>query len=91
MHCLAQGLRKVLVEPGVMATQNFKRNLLLNLCREGKKYDTFVSSCCLREREKNVRHLHPIPSVWRPLAFPPVTLSGPLGSNTQADPNVHVE
>ena len=32
MHWLAQGLRKVQVEPGVlMATQNFKRNLFLNL------------------------------------------------------------
>ena len=32
MHWLAQGLRKVQVQPGViMATQNFKRNLFLNL------------------------------------------------------------
>ena len=37
MHWLAQGLRKVLVEPGVMATQNFKRNPFLNLYREGEK------------------------------------------------------
>ena len=38
MHWLAQGLRKVQVEPGVvMATQNFNRNVLLILYREGKK------------------------------------------------------
>ena len=35
-----------------MATQYFKRNLLLNLYRKGKKkYHQFVSSCCLRERK----------------------------------------
>ena len=32
-----------------MATQHFKRNLLLNLYREGKKYHSFVSSCHLSE------------------------------------------
>ena len=32
-----------------MATQHFKRNLLLNLYREGKTYHWFVSSCRLRE------------------------------------------
>ena len=32
-----------------MATQYFKRNLSLNLYREGKKYCLFVSSCRLRE------------------------------------------
>ena len=32
-----------------METQHFKRNLLLNLYREGKTYCWFVSSCCLRE------------------------------------------
>ena len=31
-----------------MATQHVKRNLLLNLYREGKTYHWFVSSCCLR-------------------------------------------
>ena len=42
MYWLAQGLRKVQVEPAViMATQNFKRNLLLILYREGKKSDTY--------------------------------------------------
>ena len=36
-----QGLRKVHAEPGViMATQNFKRNLLLTLYREGKHSDS---------------------------------------------------
>ena len=38
MHWLAQGLRKVQVEPGVfMETQTFKRNFFLNLYREGGK------------------------------------------------------
>ena len=37
MHWLAQDLRKVQVEPGfIMATQNFQRNLFLNLYREGE-------------------------------------------------------
>ena len=41
MHWLAQGLRTVQVEPGViMATQNFKRNLFWNLYKEGGKYNT---------------------------------------------------
>ena len=55
MHWLAQGLSKVLVELGVLvATQNFKRNLLLILYREGKKNLT-LAVCFflpLREREK---------------------------------------
>ena len=43
MYWLAQGLRKVQVEPAViMATQNFKRNLLLILYRKGKKNLTLV-------------------------------------------------
>ena len=60
----------------IMATQNFKRNLLLILYREGEKkiWHLFVSSCSLRER-KNVWHLKPISSAWGPLAFLPVTLS----------------
>ena len=38
MHWLTQCLRKVQVEPGViMETQYFKRNLFLNLYREGEK------------------------------------------------------
>ena len=41
MHWLAQGLRKVQEEPGViMETQSFKRNLFLNLYREGEKGGT---------------------------------------------------
>ena len=57
MHWLAQGLRKVQVEPGViMATQDFKRNLFLNLYREGGKKS---NTCSLfppaaYERDKNV-------------------------------------
>ena len=36
-------MRKVQVEPGViMATQDFKRNLFLNLYREGEKNPTLV-------------------------------------------------
>ena len=39
MYWLTQGFENSLlqVKPGVMATQHFKRNLLLNLYREGKK------------------------------------------------------
>ena len=44
LHWLAQGLRKVQVEPSVMATQNFKRNLLLILYREGGKNLTLKTS-----------------------------------------------
>ena len=57
-----------------MATQNFKRNLLLNLYREGKK----ISLVCFflpLKGDKNVLHLQAISSIWRPLAFLPVTLS----------------
>ena len=56
-----------------MATQNFKRNLLLNLYREGK-----ISLLCFLlplKRDKNVWHLQAISSIWRPLGFLPVTLS----------------
>ena len=54
------------MKPGViMATQNFKRNLLLNLYREGKKplHLKFISSCRLREREKtsDACSLFPLP------------------------------
>ena len=64
-----------------METQHFKRNLLLNFYREEKKYCWFVFSCCLRD--KNVWHLQPISSVWRPRAFLPVTLSpSPVISTT---------
>ena len=58
MHWLAQGLSKVLVELGVLvATQNFKRNLLLILYREGKKKKNLTLVVCFflpfkREREK---------------------------------------
>ena len=73
-----------------MATQHFKRNLLLNLYREEK-----ISLVCFPlplERDKNVSHLQPLSSIWRPLAFLPVTLSvlvdPPLPSNTY---NTHRE
>ena len=76
MHWLAQGLRKVQVEPGViMATQDFKRNLFLNLYREGGKNLTLVVCflLLLKREIKIVWHLQPISSIWRPLAFLPVT------------------
>ena len=64
-----------------MATQYFKRNLLLNLYREGKK-KSLVCFLLPLKRDKNVWHLQPISRVWRPLAFLPVTLSelSPEGS-----------
>ena len=57
-----------------MATQYFKRNLPLNLNREGKQ---ILLVCVLLplKRDKNVWHLQAISSIWRPLAFLPVTLS----------------
>ena len=57
-----------------MATQNFKRNLFLNLYREGKKI-LLVCFLLPLKGDKNVWHLQAIFSVWRPLAFLPVTLS----------------
>ena len=59
-----------------MATQHLKRNMLLNLYREGEKISPVCSLLPLK-RDKNVWHLLPISSVWRPLAFLPVTLSVP--------------
>ena len=56
-----------------MATQYFKRNLLLNLYREEKKYH--VCFLLTLKGDKNVWHLQAISSVWRPLDFLPVTLS----------------
>ena len=56
-----------------MATQHTERNLLLNLCREGKTHRWFF--LLLLKRDKNVWHLQPLSSLWRPLAFLPVTLS----------------
>ena len=66
------------MEPGVfMATQNFKRNLLI-LYREGKKNLTLVVCFLLPlRREIKKKCLTLATSVWRPLAFLPVTLSFP--------------
>ena len=87
MHWLAQSLRKVQVEPGViMETQSFKRNLFLNLYREGEKNVTLVCFFLPREREKERERerererekcltLAAYFLVWRPLAFLTVTLS----------------
>ena len=57
-----------------MTTQYFKRNLLLNLYRKGKKI-SLVCFLLTLKRDKNAWHLQPISSIWRPLAFLPVTLS----------------
>ena len=64
------------MKPGVMATQHFKRNLLLNLYREGKKYCWLVSSCRLREiKMPGICSI--VPLFGDPLAFLPGTLSSP--------------
>ena len=65
-----------------MATQNFQRTLLI-LYKEGKKNLTLVVCfLLLLHREiKNVCHLQHSSSVWRPLAFLPVTLSKGLHLN----------
>ena len=54
-----------------MATQYFKRNLLLNLYREEKK----ICFLLPLKRDKKCLTLEPISSIWRPLAFLPVSLS----------------
>ena len=54
MHRLAQGLRKVKFrwnQVVIMATQNFKRNLLLILCREGKNLTLVVCFLLPLKRE----------------------------------------
>ena len=54
-----------------MATQNFKRNLLLNLYREGKKYISLVCFLLPLKREiKNTWPLQPISIIWRPPSVP---------------------
>ena len=55
-----------------MATQHVERNLLLNLYRGDI---SLVYFCLPFKRDKNVWHLQPLSSIWRPLAFLPVTLS----------------
>ena len=74
------------MKPGIIATQHFKRNLLLNLYREEKNYRWFVSSWGLREI--NMSGTCSLFPVWRPLTFLPVTLSAhqaplPMGSSRQ--------
>ena len=58
---------------------------------KGKKCNTSLFPPLLKRHRKKIWHLQPIPSVWRPPAFLPITLSGPLGSNTQAENSIHVE
>ena len=55
-----------------MATQYFKRNLPLNLYREGKKYCQFVSSCRLREikMSNTCRLFPPFGDPWLPACYP---------------------
>ena len=66
------------MKPGVLATQHFKRNFLLNLYRE--EQILLVCFLLLLKRGKNVWHLQPLYSIWRPLVFLPVTLSQPVHS-----------
>ena len=82
---------QIQVEPGVIiATKNFKRNLLLISYREGEKNPDIhrLFPPATEERDKKtIWHLQPISSVWRPLAFLPVTLStgkmpGPVNLHT---------
>ena len=59
-----------------MATQNLKRNVSLNLYREGENITLVVCFLIPLKRErKHVWRLQPVSSIWRPLAFLPVTLS----------------
>ena len=63
-----------------MATQHVERNFLLNLYREEN-----ISLVCFflpLKSDKNVWHLQPRFSTWRPLAFLPVTLSVVLACDT---------
>ena len=62
-----------------MATQHFKRNLLLNLYREEKI--SLVCFLLLYNRDKYVWHLQPLSCVWIPLAFLPLTLSKASGGD----------
>ena len=64
-----------------MATQHFKRNLLLNLYREEKTL--LVCFLLPLKRAKNVWHLQPLSSIWRPPGLPacyPLSSVGDLGS-----------
>ena len=63
-----------------MATQHFKRNLL-NLYREEKI--SLAYFLLPLKRDKSVWHFQPLSSVWRPLAFLPVTLSLFSSNNTE--------
>ena len=68
-----------------MATQNFKRNLFLNLYREREKSITLVCFLLtLKIDMKNVWHFQPISSVWRPLAFLSVLNFGHLMRRTDS-------
>ena len=57
----------------LLATQYFKRNLFLNVYRKGEKPKLVCFFLPLKREIKNVWHLQPISSIWRPLAFLPVT------------------
>ena len=57
-----------------MAKQHFKRNLHLNLYREGKTYGWFVSSCHIREIKMSGT-CRLFPPFGDPLDLLPVTFS----------------
>ena len=64
-----------------MATQYFKRNLFLNLYREGEKiYHQFVSSCCLRERLKKKKKSLTLATYFLCLETPGLPACYPLRS-----------
>ena len=84
MHWLAQGLRNVQGEAGVIwATQNFKRKLLLILLklkvrlinRKGIKIWHLWFVCLLRERKNRLTLAVYFLPLGGPLGFLPVTLS----------------
>ena len=61
--------------PGLLHCRQILYQLSYRLYREGKK----ISPVCFLlplKRDKSVWHLQRISSIWRPLAFLPVTLSG---------------
>ena len=71
MHWLAQGLRKVQEEPGViMETQSFKRNLFLNLYRKGEKKITLVCFLLPLKRERKMFDTLPFGDPWPSCLLP---------------------
>jgi len=76
MHWLTQGLRIVNFRWNQVSLRQHSilRETSFQICIEKEK----ISLVCFLlplERDKNVWHLQPISSIWRPLAFLPVTFS----------------